>query len=64
MLEGLTVSAGGMTVLSVAAGSAVAGPADGPIMTVFCVSWVPAESCITACPMAVITNLDCHRAVA
>ena len=35
---GLPVSAGGMTALSMAIGSSVAGPADGPVMAVFCVS--------------------------
>ena len=55
---GLPVSAGGMTALSSLVGPAV------PVPWVFGVSWVPEESCIMACSMAVVTFLACCRAVA
>ena len=47
--------------MSAVAGSSVVGPAGHLEMTVFCMSWVPAESCVMACYMAVITFLACHR---
>ena len=58
----LSVHAGRSAVVLVIVGVSVAGPAVGPEMVVFCLSWVPAECCVVSCSMAVVALFACCRA--
>ena len=58
----LSVPAGRLTVVLVFVGVSVVGPAVGPEMIVFCLSWVPAECCVMSCSMTVVAFFACCRA--
>ena len=49
-----SVPAGRLAVVSAVVGVSLVGPAVGPEMIAFCLSWVPAECCVVSCSMAVV----------